>query len=260
MYLLLLSMLGVGMGQRGLVEPVLPPADLAQEVPKSRGDDETTVNVVHRAPGAEAGCPVHASDGFCMKEDHWRVAIASKEHTRESMRAELEREANRFLEDRVDPRVMRRLSARRLTIRADQKAPYGILFEVIRACGTVGLYKVEVAAAVPTTRAEGRLEMWLHRGQPSEEIRIALLRDAQTGRTIRKFRHNTIVDDDHLQRLLKEVRADGARRNESDMPLFFDAEPSVPWGEVVHLIDGAKRGGIETFGLAFPPAPERTPR
>jgi biopolymer transport protein ExbD len=53
------------------------------------------------------------------------------------------------LEDQVDPAAGRKLSRRKLMIRADQAAPYGYVQGLIQAAGEAGIYMIEVGAAAP---------------------------------------------------------------------------------------------------------------
>ena len=148
--LLLFFMLGADMSQRDLEDVVLPQADQVREDPNTRGEEgTTTVNVHHRHSSADFNCPVNEAGGVCREEDHWRVAIHSREYTPDMMRSKLEEEANSELEDQVDPGAQKRLSRRKVMVRADRMAPYGLVQKIIETCGTVGLYKVEVGAAQP---------------------------------------------------------------------------------------------------------------
>jgi biopolymer transport protein ExbD len=148
--LLLFFMLGADMGQRDLEEVVLPTADKVQEDPNLRGEGETTtVNVHHRHSSADFSCPVNAAGAICREDDHWRLAIRAKDFTTETVRKQLQEEADASLEDQVDREAGKRLSRRKVMIRADRFAPYGLVQRLIEVCGLVGIYKVEVGAAQP---------------------------------------------------------------------------------------------------------------
>jgi len=148
--LLLFFMLGADMSQRELEDVVLPQASEVQEDTNLQGEEgTTTVNVHHRHTSADFSCSVHAGGRVCREENHWGVAIRAKEYTSGTMRAQLEEEAKLALEDQADPATGKFLSRRRVMVRADRMAPYGLVQKVIEICGLVGLYKIEVGAEQP---------------------------------------------------------------------------------------------------------------
>lgn len=148
--LLLFFMLSADMGQRDLEEVKLPPADQVQEDKKERGTEEqTTVNVFHRLTTGGFSCAVYGSGGDCRDDTHWLLAIRGKQFTSDTIRTQLQFEANLSLEDTVDPQAGRLLSRRKVMIRADQAAPYGYVQRLIEACSNAGIYMIEVGAAKP---------------------------------------------------------------------------------------------------------------
>ncbi len=150
--LLLFFMLGADMAQRDLEDVVLPEASEVKEDENVRGEEGTTTINVHHS---FAACGLHGrkdaagKDTVCRERDHWRVAIRSRDYTQDTMRQQLQIEADGELEDQVDPLAGKRLSKRRAMIRADRLAPFGLVQNIIETCGSVGLYKVEVGAAQP---------------------------------------------------------------------------------------------------------------
>src|SRR5262245_20688419 len=104
--LLLFFMLGADMSQRDLEEVVLPQASEVKEDENVRGEEGTTTNNVHHSFPA---CPIHGrtdaagKDMVCRELDHWRVAIRSKDYTQDTMRQQLQIEADQELEDQIDP-------------------------------------------------------------------------------------------------------------------------------------------------------------
>src|SRR5262245_50065153 len=148
--LLLFFMLGADMSQREQAELVLPTASEIKENEKVKSDEPTTtVNIQHvDPPGGK--CPINASGtGFCREKDHWAYVIRGREVPQEVLKDQLKAEADEALETDVDPQAGVRLSARKIIIRADRSAPYGNVNKVIEVCGLVGIYKIEVGAAVP---------------------------------------------------------------------------------------------------------------
>ena len=145
--LLLFFMLGADMTQREQADLVLPTASEIKENETVKTDEPTTtVNIQHR----EGGCPLNASGGYCREQDHWVVVIRGRDVPRETLKDQLKAEADETLEPDIDPIAGVKLSARKVIIRADRAAPYGDINKVIETCSLVGIYKIEVGAAVPT--------------------------------------------------------------------------------------------------------------
>jgi biopolymer transport protein ExbD len=150
--LLLFFILGADMTQREQAELVLPTASEIKESEKVRSATEplTTVNIQHRQESGGFQCPVNKAGGFCRDQEHWLYVIRAKEYPHASLKDQLKIEADESLEPDIDPQAGVRLSARKVIIRADRTAPYGDIQKVIETCGQVGIYKIEVGAAVPT--------------------------------------------------------------------------------------------------------------
>jgi biopolymer transport protein ExbD len=107
---------------------------------------------------------------------------------------------------------------------------------------------------------EGKFDTWLAKDKGSQgmpvgtiiqEIRVALFWNEQTGEVTRKIGTRVVPEDDRLQELLAESFADFKRLNKPDMSLTIDADPKVPWQEVVNVINLGKRVGIEKVEFAF---------
>jgi biopolymer transport protein ExbD len=145
--LLLFFILGADMTQREQADLILPTASEIKEDDKVKSPDPvTTVNVQHRP---DETCPINANGGYCRDEGHWTVVIRGQEVPRELLKDKLKEDADETLEPDVDPVAGVRLSARKVIIRADRMAPYGDVNKVIEVCSMVGIYKVEVSAALP---------------------------------------------------------------------------------------------------------------
>ncbi len=148
--LLLFFILGADMTQREQAELVLPIASEIKEDDKVKSPDPiTTVNVQHRPEDGAFKCAVNANGGYCRETDHWTTVIRGQPVPREMLKDQLQAEADETLEPDIDPAAGKRLSARKVIIRADRLAPYGDVNKVIETCSMVGIYKVEVSAAVP---------------------------------------------------------------------------------------------------------------
>ena len=148
--LLLFFLLGADMSQREAAELVLPTASEIKENEELKtGEPTTTVNIQHSQEGSLDKCPINVNGGYCRQTDHWAVVIRGREVPRESLEEKLKAEADETLETDIDPEAKVRLSARKIIIRADKAAPYGDVNKIIEVCGLVGIYKIEVGAAVP---------------------------------------------------------------------------------------------------------------
>ncbi len=146
--LLLFFILGADMSQREQADLVLPTASEIKEAEEVT-DRATTVNVQHRQDSPSFHCPINAQGGFCRDDEHWMIVIRGREVPRTSLQEQLKTEADESLEADVDPAAGVRLSALKVIIRADKAAPYGDVNKIIETCSLVGIYKVEVGAAVP---------------------------------------------------------------------------------------------------------------
>ena len=107
---------------------------------------------------------------------------------------------------------------------------------------------------------EGKFDTWLAKDKGSQgmpvgtviqEIRVALFWNEQTGEVTRKIGTRVVPEDTELQELLAASFADFKRMNKPDMSLTIDADPKVPWQEVVNVINLGKRVGIEKVEFAF---------
>lgn len=149
--LLLFFMLGADMSQRELAgELILPEATQvpATDNTKVEGVEYTTINIHHDTEDGSA-CAVNANGGICREEGHWQWSIRGKNFNKNTLKDQLQIEAEMNMETEPDPVAKKILSARNVLIRADSAAPYGDIQKVIELCGTVGIYKIEVAAARP---------------------------------------------------------------------------------------------------------------
>ena len=150
--LLLFFMLSADMTQREFEDVVLPSADQVQEAPKDKtaGEETTTINIYHRPDSATFTCPLYAHGSLCRDPSHWLIGVRSGEYTPDTIRDQIRIEAEASLEAEVDPEAGKRMSGRKVIIRADHMAPYGDVQKILQYCGEFGIYKIEVAAAAPT--------------------------------------------------------------------------------------------------------------
>jgi biopolymer transport protein ExbD len=136
--LLLFFMLSADMGQRQLEDVKLPGAKsvkIDDEV-----NDRLTINVFH-AQGLV--CPTYSGKKVCREDRHWRTHVAGNEfRDNAALTGYLKTHAPR---EKGDTKI----SERKVMIRVDSGAPYGLAQRAMNACAESGLYKIEVGAALP---------------------------------------------------------------------------------------------------------------
>ena len=148
--LLLFLMIASDMGQRELEDVRLPQADVVKEdKPDTDAQlaDRLTINIYHLL-GQHLTCPVYEQKGICREESHWRMGVKGHDYTdMEKLFAFLDKEAE-IGRKRTDPKALR-VSERKVMIRADGSAPYGMPQKAMNVCARAGMYKIDVGAAQP---------------------------------------------------------------------------------------------------------------
>jgi biopolymer transport protein ExbD len=148
--LLLFFILGADMSQREQADLVLPTASEIKENEKVKSPEPTTtVNIQHSQEGSLAKCPLNLQGGYCREDGHWAFVIQGRTVPDSEFKDKLQAAADEAMETEIDKDAGVLLSARKIIIRADKAAPYGMVNKVIETCGMVKIYKVEVGAAVP---------------------------------------------------------------------------------------------------------------
>jgi biopolymer transport protein ExbD len=151
--LLLFFMLGADMSQRESVEVKLPTADQIIEDKEKPGkpDPETTVNI-HLDPSVNEAV---LKDLAASRDPKlWVVSIRGTQYTIEGLKTQLKIEADEFPEPFEDAQAKKVLSAKKVLIRAERTAPFGLVQKVIETAGSVGMYKVEVAGSKPAPESK----------------------------------------------------------------------------------------------------------
>jgi biopolymer transport protein ExbD len=139
--LLLFFMLGADMGHRELEDVRLPKAGQAkQEKPEHGKNDRLTINAYH----SDAVCSSYSNQRVCRTDGHWKLALRGKDCTEPAALASA-------LEKNT-PADAGPLTERRVMIRADAGAPYGLAQRAMNVCASKGIYKVEVGASLPQPR------------------------------------------------------------------------------------------------------------
>jgi biopolymer transport protein ExbD len=147
--LLLFFMLGADMGQREKEELVLPNADKVKDEKKDVEKNGLTTINIHHNPGPGVACPIADNGGICRDPSHWKWAISGHDYTKDNIKPQLQILADLNLQSTPDPIAKKRLSERKVLIRADLNAPYGDVQKVIEYAGSAGMFKIEIAAAKP---------------------------------------------------------------------------------------------------------------
>ena len=114
---------------------------------------------------------------------------------------------------------------------------------------------------------EGKIESWLPKdkgvfGDPVkdpvlEEIRVRMAWDANTSQTRIQVNSRPVSTDDQLAAVLLASVNDYKRSGKTDVPAIIDAEPQVPWQNVISVMDICKNINIEKIEFASPMPPKK---
>ena len=107
---------------------------------------------------------------------------------------------------------------------------------------------------------EGKMESWLPKdkgvfGDPVpnpilEEVRVFMKWDGQA--TIRKVNAQMIGSDQEMGDVLFERIEKFHSLNRPDTPVIIDADPQVPWKDVIRVMDICKQRKLDKVELAAP--------
>ena len=113
---------------------------------------------------------------------------------------------------------------------------------------------------------EGKVESWLPKTEgihptPTavvlrDEIRVLLKWSPETGATSRSILDNgpaPLGTDPELLAVIRRRRDELESQGKTDWPLMIDAQPEVPWQDVVHVMDLLKNEGLPRIELAARP-------
>jgi biopolymer transport protein ExbD len=139
--LLLFFMLGADMGHRELEDVRLPKADQAKNDPPNTVENRLTINAHHRD---RTDCADYERKRICRDVSHWSLTFRGEDCT----------DGNKLATAlaRTNDVSGQPLNERRVMVRADGAAPFGLAQRAMFACAKNGIYKVEVGAAKPPTR------------------------------------------------------------------------------------------------------------
>jgi biopolymer transport protein ExbD len=148
--LLLFLMIASDMGQRELEVVKLPFAEVVKEdkpdADTTEAGERLTINVYHLLTNEQV-CTVYEGGGICREEKHWRMGIKGTDYTDMNLLFQvLDKEAAIGRKgDAKNPKI----SERKVMIRADGAAPYGMPQKAMNVCAKAGMYKIDVGAAQP---------------------------------------------------------------------------------------------------------------
>ena len=147
--LLLFLMIASDMGQRELEDVILPKATVVVEDKPDQDtenkEERLTINIHHVLP-QRTTCKAYDDGGICREDAHWRLGIKGTDFTdMKVLNAHLEKAA---APSRKEPGKSKK-SERKVMIRADGSAPFGMPQKAINECANVGMYKIDVGAAQP---------------------------------------------------------------------------------------------------------------
>jgi biopolymer transport protein ExbD len=145
--LLLFFMLGADMGHRELEVVKLP---LAQTVKEDKDDidieSRLTINVFHLYE-PEVICAAYKAEQICRDKTHWRIAMKGKQYADHKL---LVKQLQRYADTQGGTPKNPIISEKKLMVRADKSAPFGLVQEVLKDAAMAGMYKIECGAARPT--------------------------------------------------------------------------------------------------------------
>lgn len=198
-------------------------------------------------------CPVHDRGGVCRDDRHWLTAIDRHPLSGDQLASRLVSEAEKSLESEPDPVVGVRFSSRRVLIRADARAPFGRVNELIELSSLARIYKIDVEARFQTGESEVRC--WLpidHESDPDfVDMRVELRWNEVHGLVTRQLREQAVSGGAALEHELQEYLAQVMRTHTVAPPFTIDSTDPVPWRDAVALIPIARRIGFEDIEFAL---------
>ena len=105
---------------------------------------------------------------------------------------------------------------------------------------------------------DAKFETWLPKDQGQvhiatsipAEIRFALHWDEADQRTVTRFGGRIVADDRAAQMLIRDAKNDFARIGRTDVPVIIDGDRSVPWKEILNVVNLARREEVGRIEFA----------
>ena len=116
---------------------------------------------------------------------------------------------------------------------------------------------------------EGKFDSWLPKDKGAEglpnldlisEVRVALMWDEAKQTMTRQMGVRKIPDDGDLQNSIKEAHSAWVQKGKPDAPVTIDADPRIPWNEVITVVNIIKRCGIDKIEFAMGAPPKKPGR
>jgi len=116
---------------------------------------------------------------------------------------------------------------------------------------------------------EGKFDSWLPKdkgeGQnpdpgPLQEMRVIMTWDQASGVLTRAYMHKKVKDDTELEQCIREAHEDFVAKNKPDIPLIIDGGSSVPWKEVMKVVNMGKALEIKNLEFAMGTADTPPPK
>jgi len=107
---------------------------------------------------------------------------------------------------------------------------------------------------------EGKFDSWLPKDKgeggnpdpgPLQEMRVIITWDQNSQKTTRMYLHKTVKDDAELEQCIREAHDDFVAKNKPDIPLTIDGGASVPWKEVMAVVNIGKSLEIKNLEFAM---------
>jgi len=107
---------------------------------------------------------------------------------------------------------------------------------------------------------EGKFDSWLPKDKgeggnpdpgPLQEMRVIITWDQNSQKTTRQYLHKTVKDDAELEQCIREAHDDFLAKNKPDIPLTIDGAASVPWKEVMAVVNIGKSLEIKNLEFAM---------
>jgi biopolymer transport protein ExbD len=116
---------------------------------------------------------------------------------------------------------------------------------------------------------EGKFDSWLPKDKGSEglpslelisEVRVAMFWNETTQAVSRKMCVREINDDAVLQTSIKEAHDAWVAKGKPEAPVTIDADPKIPWDEVIRVVNIIKKCGIDKieFAMGAPPTKKKS--
>lgn len=246
------------------IEPAAAVAAKAPQVevaPSTQAKAVVLEDVVLTISHEAIACTDFAGGRDCSNADHWRAVFTAMDGTPLASDPV----------DRVDGEVLakvlaqtaaprRKLESGRavaealLLARADRRTPYRVMQQLLEQAAKASLHRIAFAVRAPGPRHAGRVLVISLLATEDERNHITITLGCSAAGTVhRQFGPNILPAGAEGDRQSVEIltRAfTGWQRLGIDVPGIVDAQATVPWHEIVRLIDDFLAVGVEEVRFA----------